>query len=92
MAATHSLPQEVSHEISEELWASVGGLPCSLSVEVPLRSFTVRELLELQPGAILESKSAEGVDVPFLVNTQLAGWAEFEVMGPKLAIRLTELA
>ena len=89
MATAPTLPREVPVAISEDLWAEAGWLPCSLSVEVQLLRFTVRDLLRLEAGAILESKNSEGVDVPFFVNTQLAGWAEFEVLGQKLAVRLT---
>jgi flagellar motor switch/type III secretory pathway protein FliN len=67
-------------------------LPCLLSIDVPIRSFTVRDLLRLEAGAILETDNADGADVPVIVNSQLIGWAEFEVVGQRLAVRLTELA
>ena len=79
-------------EFSEELWAEAALLPCVLSVDVPLKNFTVRDLLRLEPGSIAESKNANGADLPIFVNTRLIGWAEFEVVGQRLAIRLTELA
>ena len=34
----------------EEVWDEVGWLPCLVSVDLPLRSFTVRTLLQLEPG------------------------------------------
>jgi len=79
-------------EVPQELWKDAGLLPCVLSVDVPLRTFTVRDLLQLEPGSVVESKSVNGADVPVLVNARLIGWAEFEVMGHRLAIRVTELA
>jgi flagellar motor switch/type III secretory pathway protein FliN len=51
----------------------------------------VRDLLQLDVGAILETKIADGADVPVMVNSQLIGWAEFEMVGHKLAVRMTEL-
>jgi flagellar motor switch/type III secretory pathway protein FliN len=62
-----------------------------LTVDVPLKEFTVRDLLRLETGSVLESTNVNGADVPVFVNTQLIGWAEFEVVGLRLAIRLTEL-
>jgi len=79
-------------EFSEELWTEAALLPCALSVDVPLKDFTVRDLLRLEAGSIVESKNANGADLPIFVNARLIGWAEFEVVGQRLAIRLTELA
>ena len=53
--------------------------------------FTVRDLLQLATGSIVASENANGADVPVVVNTKLIGWAEFEVVGQKLAVRITEL-
>ncbi len=88
--ATLPVPaKKVDHP--EELWSQAGLLPCLLTVDVPLKEFTVRDLLRLEPGSVLESTNMNGADIPVFVNTQLIGWAEFEVVGPRLAIRLTEL-
>jgi flagellar motor switch/type III secretory pathway protein FliN len=75
----------------DDLWEQAGLLPCSLSVDAPLQQFTVRDLLQLEPGVIVESKNVNGADVPVFANARLIGWAEFEVVGHRLAIRLTEL-
>jgi flagellar motor switch/type III secretory pathway protein FliN len=78
--------------VSEELWKEAALLPCRLSVDIPLREFTVRDLLQLESGSVVESKNVNGADVPVIVNQRLIGWAEFEVMGQRLALRVTELA
>jgi flagellar motor switch/type III secretory pathway protein FliN len=78
-------------EIPEELWEQAGWLPCSLTIDIPLKHFTVRDLLCLEPGTIVESRNLNGADVPVLVNSQVIGWSEFEVVGQRLAVRLTEL-
>lgn len=79
-------------EFPEELWEEASLLPCLLSVDVPLKDFTVRDLLQLDKGSLVESKNVNGADVPVLVNSQVIGWAEFEAVGQRLAIRLTELS
>jgi flagellar motor switch/type III secretory pathway protein FliN len=79
-------------EPSEQLWEEAALLPCVLSVDVPLKDFTVRDMLQLEKGSLVESRSVNGADVPVMVNSQLIGWAEFEVVGQRLAIRLTGLA
>jgi flagellar motor switch/type III secretory pathway protein FliN len=92
MATLQMVPARKKVEVSQDLWQDAALLPCVLSVDVPLRLFTVRDLLRLEPGSVVESKNVNGADVPVLVNTRLIGWAEFEVMGQRLAIRVTELA
>ena len=92
MASVPAIPKEIPAVISDETWDEAGWLRCLLSIDLPLKSFTVRDLLRLEVGAVLESSNAEGADVPVIVNSQLIGWAEFEVVGQRLAVRLTELA
>jgi len=92
MASVPAIPKEIPAVISDETWDEAEWLPCLLSIDLPLKSFTVRDLLRLEVGAVLESSNAEGADVPVIVNSQLIGWAEFEVVGQRLAVRLTELA
>jgi flagellar motor switch/type III secretory pathway protein FliN len=91
MSSAPTLPGEVSVLIPEEMWEEANWLACLLSVDLPVESFTVRELLLLEPGAILETKNANSADVPVIVNSQRIGWAEFEVVGQRLGIRITEL-
>jgi flagellar motor switch/type III secretory pathway protein FliN len=78
--------------ITEELWEEAGVLPCVVSVDLPVKKFTLRDLLGMEAGAILESSIANGADVPVLVNARLLGWAEFEMVGRSLGVRITELA
>ena len=91
MAASLALSKEISVPVPEERWEEAQWLPCVLSLDLPVHSFTVRELLCLEPGVVLETKSANGADVPVVVNSQRIGWAEFEVVGRRLGIRVTEL-
>ena len=87
------VPTPVSHvDLQANHWEEAALLPCILSVDVPLKDFTVRDLLQLEAGSLVESRNVNGADVPVLVNDQLIGWAEFEVVGQRLAIRLTGLA
>jgi flagellar motor switch protein FliN/FliY len=92
MAALPALPREIPVAIPEDIWEEAGWLPCVLSVDLPLRKFSVRDLLQLEPGTVLESRNPSGSDVPVIVNGQLIGWAEFEVVSHRLAVRITELA
>jgi hypothetical protein len=84
-------PKQIPVAVSDEMWDEAGWLGCLVSVDLPVRQFTVRDLLQLDVGAILETKIPDGADVPVLVNAQLIGWAELEIVGQKLGVRMTEL-
>ena len=73
-------------------WGPMLELPCELTLDLLVPKFTVGDLLRLQPGAVLETAWANGNDVPVRVNGELIAWAEFEVLGNRLAVRLTEWA
>lgn len=91
MATASPQPKILPPVVSEETWTEAGLLPCKISVDLSLRNFTVRDLLRLEPGVILESGNANGSDVPVIVNRQRIGWAEFEIIGQRIAVRMTEL-
>jgi len=71
---------------------SMPWLPCELSLEVPVVRFTVGDLLRLTVGSIVETACHQTSDVPLRVNKLLIGWTEFEVIGDRLAVRITDLA
>ncbi len=73
-------------------WARVEGLPCMLTVEIPVPDFRVADLVQLAPGRIIATRWTVGLDVPLLINGELVAWSEFEIVQSHLAIRLTELA
>lgn len=76
---------------AEPRWAAVLGLPCDLTVDVPLPGFRVGDLTKLAPRMVIDSHWQVGEDVPVRVNGQLVAWGEFEVVSNRLAVRLTEL-
>ena len=69
-----------------------GWMPCQLSLEIPVARFTVGDLLRLSKGSIVETTCPYTGDVPLRANGLLIGWTEFEVIGNRLAVRITELA
>jgi flagellar motor switch protein FliN/FliY len=73
-------------------WARVEGLPCVLSVEIPVPGFTVADLVSLQPGRLVNTRWTVGEDVPLRINGELIAWSEFEILNNHVAVRLTELS
>ncbi len=66
-------------------------LPCTLALEVPVVGFTVGSLLALAEGSLVQTACSQSSDIPLNVNGVLMAWTEFEVMGDRLAARITEL-
>ncbi len=66
-------------------------LPCTMSLEVPVVAFTVDSLLRLSKGSIVQTGCHQSMDIPLRVNGLLMAWTEFEVVGERLAARITEL-
>jgi flagellar motor switch/type III secretory pathway protein FliN len=78
--------------IDETRWRPLLGLPGQLTVDLPLPKFTVADLLQLAVGSVMRTGWQVTRDVPLRVNGSLIGWSEFEAVGNRLAVRLTELA
>ena len=86
--AQHSPDQPQERDPGEFLpW-----LPCTLALDLPVVNFTVGDLLSLTTGSIVETAYHQSSDLPLRVNGQLVGWTEFEVVGERLAVRLTDLS
>jgi flagellar motor switch/type III secretory pathway protein FliN len=81
----------IESEFPDALWEEAAWLPCHISCEVPVDVFSVRSLLELTVGSLVETECKSGEDVPLHVNGKQIGWVEFEQMGQLLGVRLTEL-
>ena len=64
-------------------------LPFRLILEEPVINFTVRSLMELQSGAIIETAAQHNEDLSLRVNGQIVGTVKFDVTRDKLAVRLT---
>jgi flagellar motor switch protein FliN/FliY len=87
------LPASTQRSMEEHrAWPMIGRLPVLLSVPIPLRGFKVRELLNLRCGQTIASTWAVTEDIPLQTGALPICWGEFEVVGQRIAIRLTRLA
>jgi flagellar motor switch protein FliN/FliY len=74
-----------------EIWPEAMELPCRLYVALEVPHFTIRDLLSLSVNSLVDTGRREGAHVPVLVNTVMVGWAEFDVIDGRLAVRMTEM-
>lgn len=73
-------------------WLTLQRVPLLITAGVPLPKFRVRDLLGLAVGQMIESNSASSEDVSVKVGAMQVAWSEFEVVGERIAVRLTRLA
>jgi len=78
--------------VSESVFDSFYWLVCQAKVEIPVPGFTVGDLLALTPGAIVQTATPCAKDIPIQINRISLGSGKFEVIGERLAIRITEFA
>ncbi len=87
-AETSATPQAAPTDLLDTMpW-----LPCTLTLEIPVVRFTIGDLLSLTEGSLVETACHHTSDVPLRVNQTLIGWAEFDVIEDRLAVRITEQA
>jgi flagellar motor switch/type III secretory pathway protein FliN len=85
-------PSSPATEPGQDLAEKFGWLPCQLSIEIPVVNFTVGDLLRLGKESIVETACHSTSDIPIKANGLLIARTEFEVIGTRLAVRITELA
>lgn len=66
-------------------------VPLEVTVELGRARMTVRELLALQAGSVVELDRVAGTPVDVLVNGQLVARGEVVVVAEELGVRLTDI-
>lgn len=70
---------------------SFGWLPCKITLDVEADAFNVGDLLRLEVGSVITTKLKRKDDIPLRVNGVPIGSVQFEAIGDRLALRVTEL-
>jgi len=77
---------------AEDKWRQLSWLPCDLTLDLPVAHFSVRDLLQLKVGTVVETCYSRGAEIPLRANGELIGWAEFEPVADHIGVRVTELS
>ena len=89
----------VNSELSDEELIAAGGekldaildIPVSISMEVGRSNITIRNLLQLNQGSVIELDRVAGESLDVLVNGTLIAHGEVVVVNDKFGIRLTDV-
>jgi flagellar motor switch protein FliN len=76
---------------SSELWPQLKHLSCLITLELPVPQFTVRQMLALSSGQVVDTQWSQAADLPLRMNGALLAWSEFEVVDNRYGVRITEL-
>ncbi len=71
-------------------WGPMLDLQCMVALEIALPAFTVGDLLRLEPGAVIDSGWNQADDVAVQINGTRIGVAEFDSVGERMAMRVSE--
>lgn len=86
------IPTGYGAQPQERLTDRAHAIPLRVVLEVPVVKFTVRSLIDLTLGSIVETAAQHNDDLPVCANGQRIGMAKFDVTGDLLAVRLTGVA
>jgi len=92
MATVLALPKLQEPGISEAVWREASWLPCRLTSEIPVTGFTVGDLMSLEAGSVVVTRTPTSADVLVRVNGEFVGRAELDSVENHFAVRITELA
>jgi flagellar motor switch protein FliN/FliY len=82
--------EKIDQMLSEDL-GHILDIPLQLSMELGKTNMSIRELLKLTPGSIVELSKAVSEPIDIYVNGTLLAQGEMMAVNDKFAIRLTEV-
>jgi len=91
MATALAVTPARPHEIAETAWQEAGWLPGRLAADIPVRGFTLGDLLSLEVGAVVDAGISTQADLSVWVNGARIGCGKLDSSGTQRGLRLTEL-
>ncbi len=83
--------QSPSATVGDANLESILEIPVTLSIEIGRSRMTIRELLQLNQGSVVELDRLAGEPIDVLVNGTLVAHGEVVVINEKFGIRLTDV-
>ena len=78
-------------DVSQKCWETLNRLWCVLSLEVPAPGITIGDLLKLDVGSIINTYHPKSDPIPVIVNGVTVARGDFEAIGDRLAVRISEV-
>lgn len=90
-APAGAAPQGASSEPSVQSFDFILDIPLKVTAELGRSRMTVREILELHQGSVVELSKLAGEPLEILVNDKLVARGEVVVVNEKFGVRLTDI-
>jgi flagellar motor switch protein FliN/FliY len=69
--------------------APIGDVPIEISVELDRRMLKIRDILDLQPGSIVEMPRSAGENIDIYIGGKLIGYGEIVIIENSMGVRIT---
>jgi flagellar motor switch protein FliN len=69
--------------------APIQDVPIEVSVELDRRMLKIRDILELQPGSIVEMPRSAGENIDIYIGGKLVGFGEIVIIENSMGVRIT---
>ena len=70
--------------------ADIADVPISVSAELDRRTMTVREILALESGSVIELPRSAGENIDIFVGDSLLGYGEIVISESQMVFRITD--
>ena len=70
--------------------AHIADVPLSVDIELDRRIMTLREILELTPGAVIKMSRSAGENVDVMVGGTVLGYGEIVIIEDTVGVRITD--
>ena len=79
-------------DASQKRWEVLNRLQCALSLELQAPGITIGDLLKLDVGSVINTYHPKSDPVPVIVNGVRVARGDFEAIGDRLAVRISEVS
>jgi flagellar motor switch protein FliN len=69
--------------------APIHDVPVEISVELDRRMLKIRDILDLQPGSIVEMPRSAGENIDIYIGGKLIGFGEIVIIENTMGVRIT---
>jgi flagellar motor switch protein FliN/FliY len=75
---------------SLESIAPIQDVPIEIAIELDRRLMKIRDILDLQPGSIIEMHRSAGENIDIYVGKRLIGFGEIVIIESTIGVRITD--
>lgn len=84
------MPLSNSASPSLAVVAPIQDVPIEIGIELDRRMMKMREILELQPGSIIEMYRSAGENIDIYIGNRLVGFGEIVIIENTIGVRITD--